>query len=75
MRHGTPQQAAPLGANDDLYPAGAGDYLSVRRFEPVDRFDFAFRTYAIPIPGPHGYVLLLAGLFVTAFAVRRSRGA
>lgn len=75
FRDGIPPQAASLGANDDLYPAGAGYFSNRGQFEPVDGFNFAFRTDAMPIPEPHSYLLLLAGLFAVAAAIRRSRAA
>jgi hypothetical protein len=76
FRDGTPQQSAPLGANDDLYPAGAGYFFNAGRFTPVAEFDFAFRTFAVPIPEPRTSVLLLAGLLVVAaISLRRRRSA
>lgn len=74
FRDATPQHAAPLGSNDDRYLAGAGYYSSAGRFTPVAEFDFAFRTFAIPIPEPRTALLLLAGLLiVTAITIRRRR--
>lgn len=71
FRDGIPPQAAPLGANDNLYPAGVGYFSNAGRFEPVADFDFAFRTYADPIPEPHIYAMLLAGLATLCLFFRR----
>ncbi len=73
FRNGTPQVAAPLGANGNLYPAGVGFFSTGGPFEPVAGFDFAFRTYADPIPEPRTYALLLAGLAAILFRFRKRR--